>query len=574
MCHTFFADPALAKGLARLMIKPVQLIRQRLKDPSARRAAIYTLILLSIWGFFFWRALHTFGPATVLSIYNSDAAIPVMMCNDERPVTVFNLYYYAADRWGGWPFLFAQFIRYLTGYRWTDQSLSVMQTFWIFLGALVLAGMSRRDRLPVMLIYVMTLCLHGRVYRLLFLLSQVYAWQLTALLLGWYSLRRFLDSYLENQTIRIPFQKQIRKYFVWGFLVLWFSYFAVWSSPASVPFLIFLSGVEALRMYLKTEGEHKRKRFRRGITLGAVLILAASVIERLQKMNYNRYGLKRWGNDFKTGFELDAGYLTENLKIHLNTLGKLSWWPLDLLPALALLGFGIVYLYLSVRKKKGSLQKLREVLRLDTTFLIIGCYGIACLNFVLVVLVNHVRLSLYDDRFLTLTHLLAPVSAMLILFMAFDLTAKFFKVRQYARPLLIAAGVIYLELNFPVESYSPMYQSLKETAFVLNQKAPRGVLMGGYWETYVFTTFQERDALTPVPFEGQGYRTPWTPEKLKQVDTVVVEYRRSKLGGTEGPPAQLQQYGYSLRLIDPKWYEKGEYTFALYLNETRRSLPP
>lgn len=556
------------------MINPVQLIREGMKDPRARRAAIYSVIILSIWCFFFWRALHTFAPGTVFSIYNSDAAIPVMMCNDERPVTVFNLYYYAADRWGGWPFLFAQFIRYLTGYRWTDQGLYVMQALWIFLGALVLAGMSRRNRLPVMLIYLMTLCLHGRVYRLLFLLSQVYAWQLTALLLGWYSLRRFLDSYLENQTVRIPLDKQIRKHFVWGFLLLWFSYFAVWSSPASVPFLIFLFGVEAGRLYLKTEGERESKRFWRGCKWGAVLILAASIIERLQKINYHRYGLKRWGNDFKTNFELDTGYLTENLKIHLNTLGKLSWWPMDILPALALLAFGIIYLYFSVRQKKGALQSLRDLLRRDTTILIIGCYGIACLNFALVVLVNHVRLSLYDDRFLVLTHLLAPASAMMMLFMAFDLTAKFFKVGRYARPVLIAASLIYLKLNFPVERYNPMYQALKETASVLTQKAPRGVLMGGYWETYVFTTFQERDALTPVPFEGQGYRTPWTPERLKQVDEVVVEYRRSKLGGTEGPPAQLQQHGYSLRLIDPKWYETGEHAFALYLNETRRSLQP
>jgi hypothetical protein len=535
------------------------------------------LILLSIWGFFFRRALRTFGPSNdiVIISYHSDAAIPVMMCNDERPVTVFNLYYYAADRWGGWPFLFAQFIRYLTGYRWTDQSLYAMQAFWIFLGALVLAGLSRRDRLPVVVVYIITLCLHIRIRYHLFSISQVYAWQLTALLFAWYSLRRFLDSYLENQTIKTLAKRDIKKHFVWGFLVLWFSYFAVWSSPASVPFLGFLFGLEAMRMYLKTEEEDERKRFWSGCKWAAGLILAASVIERLQKMNYHRYGLKRYGHEFKTDFKLDTGYLTGNLKIHLESLGKLSWWPLDLLPALALLAFAAVYLYFAARRKKSSLKKLRDLLSRDTTILIIGCYGIACINFVLVVLVDHVRFNLYDDRFLTLTNLLAPVSAMMILFMTFDLTAKFFKVRRYVRPLLIAAAVIYLKVNFPVEGYSPLYKTLKETAFVLNQKAPGGVLMGGYWETYVFTSFQERDALTPVPFEGQGYRTPWTPEKLKQADTVVVEYRHSKLGGTEGPPpAQLQQYGYSMRLIDPKWYENGDYTFALYLNETRQSLQP
>jgi hypothetical protein len=557
------------------MIKSMQVIRQKIRERSSLGKMLSVLLLLTIWGFFFWRALHTFGPSNnIIAIpYHSDSAIPVIMSNDDRPITVFNLYYYGADRWGGWPFLVAQFIHRATGFRWSEQSLYVMQALWIFCGPLILASLgSRRDRLLVVLVYIITLCLHGRLNFLLFSLSQVYAWQLTALLLGWYCLRRFFESHLESSTNQVVTRSQA----LWGLLTLLLSYFAIWSSPASILFLFFLLCVESGRMYLKTEGARaKLSGFRRAYTRGAVLILLATISELLQKMNYHRYGLKHFGNDFKTPFALDAGYFALNLKAQLHSLSQLYWWPLYLVTALALIVLGGGYLYLSVRKRRELRERGRAFLTSETMILSLACYGLATINFILVVTVNHVRLNNYDDRFLTLTYLFASISGLLMLFMMCDAAARFFKLGAYLRPLLISAGTLFLLLNFPAEGYSQMYQTLKETALTLSQRSPRGVLMGGYWETYVFTSLQTTDEMTPVPFEGQGYRTPWTTERLGQVDLAVVEYRHSKLGGTtEGPPAHLQQYGNSLRLIDPKWYENGEYSFALYHNDKGASLRP
>src|SRR5438552_15629538 len=87
--------------------------------------------------------------------------VPGLMSNEDRPITIFNLYYYGAGRWGGWPFLFAQVARLTTGYRWSDQSLFSAQAASVLLGAMIIAGLSRRDRLPVALIYLLTICLHG-----------------------------------------------------------------------------------------------------------------------------------------------------------------------------------------------------------------------------------------------------------------------------------------------------------------------------------------------------------------------------------------------------------------------------
>jgi hypothetical protein len=525
------------------------------------------VIALAIWCFFLWRAFNAFSPGsdTVPITYNSDSAIPVLMANDQRPITVFNLYYYGADRWGGWPFLLAQFVRRTTGFRWSDQSLFVLQTVWVFIGALLIAALSRRDRFAVAIIYLLTLCLHSQTRYLLFVLSQVYAWQVTALLFGWYSLRRLFETYLDFSRKGVPVWNPAR----WALATLWFSYLAIWSSPASVPFLFCLAALEAWRVHTKTERERDGRKPIRGYLLGAALILLATVVELLQKINYRRYGMKHFGKDYNTHFALDTGYFTANLKIHVSNLSGFSWWPLYLLPALFLLALAGSYVYFSLRKRVDLRANIQALLSRDTTILIIETYMIAVINFVLVVIVSHVRLALYDDRFMILTHLFAPVSGMLVLFLLFDLTAQYFHLDAYARPALLAAGVIFLALKFPAGIPSPFYKMLEESAHTLSERAPGAVLMGSYWETYVFTSLQRVNAMTPVPFEGQEYRTPWTPEQLKQAREVVVEYSQSKLAGPEGPPAQLSQYGRSLRLIEPKWYANGGYSFALYLNESR-----
>lgn len=284
-----------------------------------RKRLLHLIIALAIFCLFLWRAFHVFTP----HFYNSDAAIPVMMSNEERPVTVFSLYYYGADRWGGWPFLVAKLIRYLTGYRWSYESLFIVQATWVFSGALVLASLSRRDRLPVMVVYLLSLCLQQEARFMLFELSQVYAWQLTALLLSWYSLRRFFESYAGAARTVAPTWKIA----TWAFLLHWFSYLAIWSSVASIPSLIFLFCVEAWRLYLRTEDARRGQRLRRAYLYGAALIVWASVSEFLQKSNYHRYSQKRFGNSYLTDFALDTGYLAQNLKIHLDRFHHYSWLP-------------------------------------------------------------------------------------------------------------------------------------------------------------------------------------------------------------------------------------------------------
>jgi hypothetical protein len=54
------------------------------------------LIALALWAFLLWRGLDAFGPGSDINNlgFNSDSAIPVLMANDERRITVFNCYYW------------------------------------------------------------------------------------------------------------------------------------------------------------------------------------------------------------------------------------------------------------------------------------------------------------------------------------------------------------------------------------------------------------------------------------------------------------------------------------------------
>jgi hypothetical protein len=482
------------------------------------------------------------------------------MSNDDRPITLFNLYYYGTDRWGAWPFLVAQLVRRLTGFQWSDQSLSAMQTSWLFVGALVIAGLSRKDSLLVGVAFLFTLCLHGETRYQIFWLSQVYAWQLTAVLISWYSLRRLFDN--------DPGDANHRRWkrAGWMFLAFCFSYLAIWSSAASIPFLLFIVCVEILRAQLKRAGQTQSRSFVKSAVRGFIPVVLAALAERIQKFDYHRHALKHYGADFRTRFEIDTGYLTKNLSVQLNQIINLSWWPLHLLATLAVLAVICALIYAWLKKRTELMKELRRIFSDDTAILIIGCYGIAVINFALAVVVSHVRINQYEDRYLTFTSLFGPVAGILILFLILKMYVPR-PVGRFIKPLLVVTGLVLLTARFPVPGNRHEYQIFKETALALSQKSPRGILLGDYWGTYVFTALQPVNAMTPVPLEGKENRMPWTREMVRQADRVVVEYRHSRLGEAGHPPQHLSQYGNSLRLAEPNWYENGDYSFALYIKD-------
>jgi len=536
---------------------------EAIHNPAVRKRLLVIALTLGLWLFFLCRAISVFGPDSNDVFFNSDGAIPLLMANDDRSITLFDAYYFGGDRWGAWPMLSARLIHHSTNYQWTARSFHVMSAIWLFAGILVMAGLSRRDYFAVVLIFLITLCLHWLVRLRLFDLGTVYSWQVTALLLGWFSLRQLLGIVPAGLSHRSLPVKRV----AWCLLTYLFSFLAIWSSFASAPFLLFLAGLEAWRAHFQGNGRRSGKWAIRRSAWGVIPVLAAALTEILMRTAYHRHALQNYGKEYKTAIALDLGNLSQDFYRQVVNLEITSWWPLILLPPIALITLGCISIYFYRKKRNQSLDRLKELVVDDCFFLILGSFGIALINFVLLVFISHVRENYYDNRYNTLTYLFGFMSGILALFSGFRMIVRSARISNYAVAAVLIAGVAILAFEFPPKRYSPDYVIYKKTAATLAQKCPQCVLMGGYWETYVFSGLQPINTMIPLPLEGQYLRIPWNREKLREAKQVIVEYRHSQLGSAESPPQSLVQYGNSLWLVDPGWYQNEKYGFALYARE-------
>ena len=534
-----------------------------LSNPSHRKKLLLAAILI-LWLVTLFRVFSVLGPDSDHTSYNSDGAIPIIMANDQRPITIFDYYYYAAGRWGGWPMITARLINHSTGYRWTPESFNAVRAVWLFIGILVLALLNKRNALFIVIAGLSLICLDETLRKRLFDSGQVYAWQITALILAWYSLRRLLNEDLEDSNGKNLFLKRA----LWGFLLFWFSLLSIWSSFASGPFLGFLAALEVAYLRLRTGPAPVRSWRTKRYLWGFALVCAAILSEYLMRRNYHRHGRKHFSNSFETALALDVGFLKENFYRQLINVTDFSLWPLLPLMLLLVLVVAGSFVYFRLTRRKDLLAKLRNLVLDETVVLIAGSFGIAVLNFVPIVLVDHVRLNDYDNRFLTVTFLFGGLSGLLTLYLAIRAFLTRANLAKYGIPALLLAGVLLVLVGFPKRKPNDLYQVEKETALALSNKLPHAFLIGGYWATYLFAPLLPKDTLIPLPREGDLERMPWTIEMLRDEKLVLVEYGRSNSFASDNPPEQLNQYGNRLRLVDPKFYENDPYEFALYVNTT------
>ena len=514
---------------------------------ASRRVEI--LLLLIVWLFFLIWALRVLGPDSIYTNFHSDGAIPILMANDDQPITVFDTYYYAADRWGGWPFLLAKVMHLNFGLRWSDQSLHYVKTVWLFFGLLVLAALNARAASAVVVSALIVLCLEPTPRRLMFDLSQLYPWQLPPLLLAWFCLRRLLARVHG---------------ILWGAGFYLCSFFAIWSSVAAGPLLAVFVTLEALRSYFLFRKTITKRR----IGLAVVLLLAAIGSEFLMKKNYHRHSLKHYGHDFKTPMAIDFGHLQENLLANWHNMVQFKMFSLIVVALCFVVGTVGLLLYARIVDKGSLLTRVISFFEDETLTMIVALTAMAALNFLLIASINHVRFNFYNVRFHALTYLFSAIAGLLVIYLGIRICADRFGVTRYVIPLVVAGAFILLAIEFPQHSLSEGYKLERDTALVLSQKAPGSMLMGGYWQTYLFAGLQPTNTMIPLPVEGELNRTPWTREILHDSKQVVLEYRKTGVVPEDSmPPNELRQYGDLLKLQDARFYENGPYAFALYVNE-------
>jgi hypothetical protein len=515
------------------------------KEGPSRRVEL--LLLLVVWLFFLIWAFRVLGPDSIYTNYHSDGAIPILMANDDRPITVFDTYYYAADRWGGWPLLLAKAVHLNFGLHWSDQSLHYVRTVWLFFGLLVLAALNARAAPAVLVSALIVLCLEPTPRRLMFDLSQLYPWQLPTLLLAWFCLRRLL--------VRVHG-------ILWGAGFYVGAFFAIWSSVAAGPLLAVLLTLEALRSYFIF------RKTKRRIGVALVLLLAAIASEFLLKKNYHRHSLKHYGHDFKTPMAIDFGHLYENLLANWHNMVQFKMFSLIVVALCFVIGTVGLLLCARIFDKGSLLTRVISFFEDETLTMIVALTAMAAMNFLLIMSIDHVRKNFYDVRFHALTYLFAATAGLLAIYLGIRICADRFGVTRYVIPLVVACAFILLAIEFPRHSLSERYKLDHETALVLAQKAPGSMLVGGYWQTYVFAGLQPTNTMTPLPVEGELNRIPWTRAMLHDSRQVVLEYRKTGVVPEDSlPPNELRQYGDLLRLQDAGFYENGPYGFALYVNE-------
>jgi hypothetical protein len=284
------------------------------------KKTLLLLLALAVWAIFLARAISVLKPGVYsATFFNSDCAIPVLMSNDRGPITLYNLYYFGVDRIGGWPYLFAQAFGRLTGFHWSPQRLFAFQTTWLFIGVLVFGALARRQAAVAVTTFLLVLCLHSETRYQIFTLAVNYPWQIPAVLLSWYSLR---------QVVAVKFNRQRPRWkqAIWLLLTFVFSYFAIWSSVESIPFLLFILCLEIFRSRINISARPTKTM--RLFAQGLAPILVAASAERLQRIDYYRHGLKVYGIDLKTKFESDLPNLGPNLKAQIANLIRMAWWPL------------------------------------------------------------------------------------------------------------------------------------------------------------------------------------------------------------------------------------------------------
>jgi len=529
-----------------------------------KKPALVTILVLLAWLLFLTLTIRVFGPDSEYVVFDSDGAIPILMANEDRPITIFDTYYWGVDRWGGWPLMIARKFHQDTGFQWTDKRLHIVRATWLFCGLLVLVFLNRRAALAVLVSSLIPLCLEPTIRWQLFNLSQVYAWQLTGLLLAWFGLRRLLAAEFVSATGK---QVLVRGT-LWCLCFYFSAFFAIWSSEVSVPLLGFLLLLEGLRSYFLSVSDAANKWKRARYVMSLLLLAAASLSALLLKINYHRHGRKHWGGDYKAPTWFDAGYLSQNLLANWRNLAEFDFLPLLIISCAFFFGITLVLAYARSRGKRVFRERLRHFALDDTVTMVTALSSMALINLAMMICLSHVRLSSYNDRYLNPTFFFGSIAGLMTVYLMLRLLADRIGVTRYAIPVAILGAFVLLIAEFPRAKPSERYRLDKETALILAQKAPGGFVMGGYWETYIFAALQQpANRMTPLPLEGLQVRIPWTPAMLRDAKDVVIECRLNEVMNRSALPAELTQYGNILKLKDPQFYQNSRYSFALYTNE-------
>ncbi|HYH83523.1 MAG TPA: hypothetical protein VEX86_27255 [Longimicrobium sp.] len=485
--------------------------------------------------------------------FNSDLAIPVLMMR-AREWSLFDVYYWGQDRLGTWHLLLlrgvSQFFRHTFDYA----DLHVVGTAWVLMAAVVMARLAGVWGWAVGGLLAAVLVGNPDSRSRLFDAAHPYAWQITALVLAWWGLRRLAER--PASTGRGG----------WGLRAATAAavFLAHWTSPLSAPLLMLVAGVEAVRGHALDAAPGRS--FVRRLGEGGLVVIAGMVAERMLRAAFDAYAHARFGQYFRTGVVLDRGHLADNAQRVAKTLYTSASMPL-LVVATAGACAALVVLWRARNEREPRW-------RVEGAALVLACWLIAAAQLPVFFLVRHVRINQFSVRYFSLVFVFGTLAGLITLVC---LAASLPWLSRRWRGVLALAGVAGLVvgvMRVPAVR-APRPSAPGRLAARLEARAPGAPLLGGYWSTYILAALQKPGTmLEPVPCEGRQVRAPWWAAELPRHRFVVVghTYECPDAGPREAPAPWMYQHGALLRLFRPRWDAGAGLTLSLYENATARAV--
>jgi len=486
--------------------------------------------------------------------FSSDVAIPVLMVR-ARTWHVFDVYFWGQDRLGSWNFLLMRAACQAWGCDFYLEQLHLCITVWLLCGVAVLSRVAGSWGFAAAGLFAAVLVGNPDSRTFLFDPSQPYTWQLTALLLAWWGMRKLADE---------PPAPGARRGWLRG-ATAFAAFLAHWTSPVSAPLLLVVAAVEAVRARAADAGGG-RSALRRW-SEGALAVAAAVAAELVLRLAY--YSPLFRQPFYPTSMEVDWGYLGSNALTVMGKLAASASLPL-LVVGTAGAGAAAVVLW----RARGGRTPARERWVLDGAALVLAFWALAAAQLPVLAVVRHVRIGEFFPRYFTLVYVFGAFAGLLTLAGA---AASIGAMKQRWREVLALAGalgVIAGVLRVPSAHRGPDVPT--RVARRIEALEPGAPLLGGFWTTYAFSARERpRTMLIPVPCEGRSVYAPWwVPSLRRQPHAVVVATEECDgLGTPDSPAPWIYQHGTLLRLSRPRLAMGAGHAFSLYDNVTARALP-
>lgn len=430
-------------------------------------------------------AVVRFNPWTVHANFNSDAAIPVLMCN-AHGFTAFDLYYWGQDRFGALPWLLARLFRAITGFTWTPDRLAAIHAFAALATAWPLSRLFRDRLLWAALAAIAILASSSAA--IIFNVSQPYGWQLPLLFFAWWAIR----------ALRVAERASVRHVLVAILAVL----LASWESALSAPILLVIALCEALAI--------PRTRWKSSLlVLGVVPVGGA--LEAIIRGTFQVYAKHHFGHSYRTSVHLVfSGALDAFSTLARNPVG-----PGVFFTAVSLVGGLVAGALLLVRWWRRDDRP-----RSDELVAAAGFGGALLVQMTLLSLGSHFRENGLDGRYLAIAEVCAILGTASI---AIGLLRRFVSAKVPLALGYAAAGALSLCSLWVARS--PVSEELlraRTSAEELAAKRPGALLLAGYWESFLLAGLAPPDALIPVVPTNQYRRSPFNEAALENADLVWV----------------------------------------------------